>query len=191
MVTRLNSKFTLKDCLFGVAKLFMNGDPYKYSYSGYGISFDSRSLFSVPNFDWGKNAIIFGVGMSSSVHANNKNKDVLILGKGQIQGLDNTSLTTEYSQRSQRKLCLHLHYNGSNSFLFINATKIHQPKAKDSEIKRYPLCLGIISKDFVVDNMKKIGLNGYVYDFSVDYNIIDTSNIIDIHKYLMKKHYIK
>ena len=64
-------------------------------------------------------------------------------------------------------------------FLFVNATKIHQLKAKDSEIKRYPLCLGNISKDFSVDNMKKTGLNGNVYDFSVDYNVTDTSNIID------------
>ena len=53
------------------------------------------------------------------------------------------------------------------------------------------MCLGNISKDFSLDNMKKTGLNGNVYDFSVDYNVIDTSNIIDIHKYLMKKHDIK
>ena len=53
------------------------------------------------------------------------------------------------------------------------------------------MCLGNISKKFSVDNMKKTGLNGYIYDFSVDYNTIDTSNIIDIHKYLMKKHDIK
>ena len=36
--------------------------------------------------------------------------------------------------------------------------------------------------------MKKTGVNGYVYTFSVDYNIIDTENIFNIHKYLMKKH---
>ena len=131
--------------------------------------------------------------MSSSVHANNKNKDILILGKGRTQGLDNTTLTAEakYSinfSRSQRKFWISLHYNWSNSLLFINATKIHQFKAKDSDIKRYPLCLGNISKDVSVDNMKKTGLNRYVYDFSVDYDIIDTSNIIGIHKYLRNKH---
>ena len=48
--------------------------------------------------------------------------------------------------------------------------------------------MGNISKDVSVDNMKKTGLNRYVYDFSVDYDIIDTSNIIDIHKYLRNKH---
>ena len=69
--------------------------------------------------------------------------------------------------------------------------KIYQIKAKDSEIKRYLFCLGNISKYFSVDNMKNTGLNGYVYDFSVDYNITDTNNIINIHKYLMKKDDIK
>ena len=93
--------------------------------------------------------------MSSSVHANNKNKDILILGKGQTKGLDNISLTAEaeYSinfSRSEREFCLSLHYNGSNSFLFVDATKTHQFKAKNSEIKRYPLCLRNISKDFSV-----------------------------------------
>ena len=73
----------------------------------------------------------------------------------------------------------------------VNATKIHHFKAKDSEIKKYPLCLGNISKNSSVDNMKKTGLNGYVYDFGVDFNSVDTSNIINIHKYLMKKHGIK
>ena len=65
---------------------------------------------------------------------------------------------------------------------------MYQFKTKDSEIKKYPLCLGNVSKDFTAINMKKAGLNGYFYKFFVDYNIIDTSNIVDVHKYLMKKH---
>ena len=134
--------------------------------------------------------------MSSSVHIDNKNKDILILGKGPTQTLDYATLTAgaEYSidfSRSQRKFCLSLHYNGRNSFLLVNATKIYQFKAKDSEMKKYHLSLGNISKDSRANNMKKAGLNGYVYEFSVDYDIIDTSNIINIHKYLMKKHDIK
>ena len=48
-----------------------------------------------------------------------------------------------------------LHYNGANSYLFVNGTEIHKFKAKDSEIVASPLCLGNISKDFSVDNMKK------------------------------------
>ena len=98
--------------------------------------------------------------MSSSVHIDNKGKCILILGKGPTQVLDNTTLTAEaqYStnfSRSNRKFCLSLHYNGSNSFLFVNATKIYQFKAKDLVIKKYPLCLGNISGDFSDNNMKK------------------------------------
>ena len=80
-----------------------------------------------------------------------------------------------------------MHSNGANSYLFLNGTKIIKFKAKDSEINAYLLCLGNMSKDWSVDNMKKTGLKGYVYDFSVDYNAIAVSDILDIHKYLMKK----
>ena len=57
----VNAEFTLKDCLFGNVIINKNADPDKYFYSGYGIRFDSRSPFSIPNFDWGKNVIILGV----------------------------------------------------------------------------------------------------------------------------------
>ena len=88
--------------------------------------------------------------------------------------------------QDQEKNCLSLYYNGNNSFLFVNATKVCQFKAKNSKIKPYSLCVGRISKDFALSNMKKkTGLNGYVYNNSVDYNVIDNS------KYLMKIHDIK
>ena len=83
-----------------------------------------------------------------------------------------------------------MHYNGENSYLFVNCTEIIKYKAKDSEIVATPLCLGNISKDFLVDNMKKTGLNRFVYDFSVDYGAIAIDDIVDIHKYLMKKNSI-
>ena len=86
-----------------------------------------------------------------------------------------------------KKFCLSLHYIGANSYLFVNGTEIHKRKAKDSEIVTTQLCLGNISKDFSVDNVKKAGLNGYVYDVSVDYDAIAVDDILDIHKYLMKK----
>ena len=62
---------------------------------------------------------------------------------------------------------------------------------KDSEIRLYPFCFGNISKDLIVDNMRKTGLNEYVNEFAVDYNTIDINEIVDIHKYLTKKHNIK
>ena len=88
---------------------------------------------------------------------------------------------------NNKKFCLSLHYNGVNSYLFVNGTEIYKFKAKDSEIVASPLCLGNISKDFSTDNMKNTELNGYVYDFSVDYDAITVDDILDIHKYLMEK----
>ena len=76
-----------------------------------------------------------------------------------------------------------MHYNGINSYLFVNGTEIIKFKAKDSEIVTYPLCLGNISKDFSVDNMNKTGLNEYVYNFTVDYDTIPVADILDIPKY--------
>ena len=61
-----------------------------------------------------------------------------------------------------KRFCLSLHYNGANSYLFVNGTEIHKFKAKNSEIVTTPLSLGNISKDFSVDNVKKAGLNGYI-----------------------------
>ena len=56
-----------------------------------------------------------------------------------------------------------------------------------TEIKDYILCLDNISKGFTIDNRKKIGLKGSVKFFSVDFNSIDTNEILHIHKYLLKK----
>ena len=83
-----------------------------------------------------------------------------------------------------------LHYNGANSCLYVNGIEIYKFKAKDFEIASCPLCLGNISKDWSVDNMKKTCFNGYDYDFSVDYDAADVDDIKDIYKYLMKKNTI-
>ena len=64
------------------------------------------------------------------------------------------------------------HYNGGNSYVFVNGREIYKFKAKDSEILATPIRLGNISKNWTLDNIKKTGLNGYVYDFSVDYDAI-------------------
>ena len=79
------------------------------------------------------------------------------------------------------------HYNGANSYLFVNGTEIIKLRAKDSEIVATPLCLGNIAKDWSLDNTNDTGLNKYIYDFSVDYDIIAVDDILDIHKYLMEK----
>ena len=98
--------------------------------------------------------------MRSSAHVDNQGKDILILGEGPTQGLDDTTLTAEEKYpinftQSGKRFVLSLHYNRSNSFLFVDATKVYQFKAKNSEIKDYALCLGNISKDFTINYLKK------------------------------------
>ena len=132
--------------------------------------------------------------MSFSAHIDNKKKDILVLGKGPTQGLKHI-LTAEkiYSINftlTRKNFSLSLHYNGANSYLFVNGTEIYKFKAKDSEIVAAPLCLGNISEGWPIDNMKKTGINGYVYDFSVDYDAVTVGDILDIHRYLMKKNNI-
>ena len=78
---------------------------------------------------------------------------------------------------NNKNVCLILHYNGANSYLFVNVTEIIKFKVRNSEIVTNPLCLGNISKR----------LNGYVYDFSADYNDTAVDHILDIHNYLIKK----
>ena len=133
--------------------------------------------------------------MSSSTHANNKTKGILILGKAFTQGLEDTTLYAEkmYSinfTATKKKFCLNLHYNGHNSYLFVNGTEITKFKAKDFEIVANLLCLGNISENFYVDNMKKTGLYGSVFDFSIDYRVTAVDDILDIHKYLLKRWYL-
>ena len=80
-----------------------------------------------------------------------------------------------------------MHYNGVNSYLFVDGTEIYKFKAKESEIGAGPLCLGNISKDWSVDNTRRTSFNGYIYDFRVHYVAITVGDTKDIHKYLMKK----
>ena len=140
-----------------------NADVNNYKYSGYGTGFDRTSRFSFPGGGNGQNVILFGVDMNSSVHVDNKGKDILILGKGPTQGLGEHSLTAEkmYSinfSKGYTKFCLSLHHNEANSYLFVNGTEIIKFKVKDSKIVASPLCLRNISKDWSIDNMKKVVL---------------------------------
>ena len=92
-----------------------NADIDKYGYSGCGIGFDRKSSFAFPGGGFGQNVIIFGVDMSSSAHTDNKEKDILITGKGPAQGLEHTLITEKmYSINfnvTKKKFCLSLHYD--------------------------------------------------------------------------------
>ena len=125
---------TLKNCLFGAVTLTKNTDIEKYRYYGYGIGFDRRSSFLFPSGGFGQNMLIFGAGMSPSAQIDNKKKDILVFGKGPTQGLEHT-VTAEniYSTNftlAKKKFSLGLHYNGANSYLFVNGTDIYKLKQK-------------------------------------------------------------
>ena len=102
--------------------------------------------------------------MSSSTKIDNRKKDILLLVKAPTEGLKHTlsaeKMYSIYFTEKNKKFCLSFHYNKENSYLFVNGTEIHKIKSKDSKILANLLCLGNISKDWSVDNMKKTGLNG-------------------------------
>ena len=89
--------------------------------------------------------------------------------------------------KNNEEFWLKLYYNRTNSYLFVNSREIYEFKTKYSEIVATPLCQGSISKDWTVDNMTKKGSNGYVYDFSIDYDAIAVDGTLDIHNHFMKK----
>ena len=100
--------------------------------------------------------------MSSSVHVDNRKKDILIFGSGSSKGLERT-LTAEkiFSIKftvTKNKFCLSFHQNRPNSYLFLNVTEVYKFKANGSKIVASPLCLGNLSKDWSADDMKKQGL---------------------------------
>ena len=119
-----------------------NADVSNYKYSGYGSEFDRRPSFFHPSGEDGQNVIIFGVDMNSSTKIDNR-KNILILGEVPTQGLEHTLNEGKIDSISfindQTKFCLSLHYNGANSYLFVNGKKIHKFKAKDFEIVLSPL----------------------------------------------------
>ena len=103
---------------------------------------------------WSK-YINFGVDMSFSAHIDNKKRHI------SIRNRSNTRIRTYFNCRknvfysNKKKFCLSLHYNGANSYLFVNGTEIYEFRARDCEIVASPLCLGNISKDWSTGNMKK------------------------------------
>ena len=137
----LNTDFTLGNCLFGSVKLTKNADLGKYKYTSYGIRFDFHWEFLFTDGSYGENVIIFEADMSSSVHLDNKGKDILILGERPTQGLDDTTVTAEAKYPinftvSGKRFVLNLHCSGSNSFLFVNYFKSISIRSKKLKNKR-------------------------------------------------------
>ena len=128
--------------MFGATKLTKPGDTTdtdKYIYSGYALGFDSTSQYSHPQGGMAKNIIIFGVDLSNSVYATNKTQNILILGHGLTQKVNNAAIYAKmYSPNFSAEneiFCLSLHYNGDSSYLFVNGKEVTKFKAKKSENK--------------------------------------------------------
>ena len=193
----IDSDNVLKNCLFGAIKVTNPGDTTdtdKYIYSGYGLGFDRTAQFSHPQGGMARNIIIFGVNSSNSIHATNKTQNILILGHGLTQKVNNTTISAEkmYSPNfsaDNKIFRLSLHYNGENSYLFVNGKEVTKFKAKKPEINADQLTIGSISTsaNLSISNIEDSKLYRNVYDFSVDYRAISNDKIQDIHAYLMKK----
>ena len=178
--------------LFGAVSSTKNSEIDNYKYSRYGIGLDRYGFFSHPSGGTGRNVIIFIADMSSFIKIDNRKKYIIILGKGPTQGL-------EHIMAAEKMYSINFMENHKNFgpaliimkqrviYLFVNGTEIHKFKAKDSKVVAITLCLANISNDWSVENMKKTGLNGCVYDFSVDYDAIAVDDTLDICKYLMKR----
>ena len=141
--------------------------------------------------------------MSRSVHASNKIRDILVLGKAFVQKIESKTIYAEklYSPNfsvENKIFVLSLHYNGDNSYMFVNGQKVTQFKANDSVISSANtriLTLGTLTKPYPSGannrlspkNINDTKMYGNNYDFSVDYSSISNEDILKIHKYLMKK----
>ena len=128
-----DTSFTIQDALFGAMQITKNAtDNSKNNYKGYGICFDERSQFGHTMTEGGRthitngrNVLIFGADMSFSVHATNKANHIYVMGDGFTQGINDTTLYVEKSYfrnftESNVKFVLSLHYNGDDSYLFVN-----------------------------------------------------------------------
>ena len=195
--------------MFGAVKITEDpSDSDHEKYSGYATAFDEGSDLSFGNIVNGNNVIIFGADMSFSSHERNRQNEMYVLGKDFIQGVTTvgpTALsgktskgTTIYAEKlykhnftePNKEFVLSLHYNGDNFYLFVNGGEELKFKSKtfDNEMKQNILCLGNLSSDWSSINSTNTELYGSVYDFAVDYSLVNSvGTIYDIHRYLMKK----
>ena len=190
-----DTRYTIQNALFEAVQITKNADTSKYAYKGYGICFNEGGMFSERSISNGRKVLIFGVHESSLIHSNNKANNIYVMGKDFVQGINDTTLYADkvYSQnftQPSKKFVLSLHYNGDNSYLFVNGKQELKFKAKNDQIlKNEKLCLGNLSNQWRIAEYKKTRLYGNIYDFVVDYEAINgVKQIYDMHRYLMKKH---
>ena len=134
--------------------------------------------------------------MSFSKHANNKANNIYVMGKDYTEKINDTKIYAEkiyYRNFTDpgKKFVLSLHYNGNNSYLYVNGNQELKFKSKTDQLVKEKLCLGNLSDQWTTSESEKTGLHGKIYDFVVDYEqIAGTDKILDMHRYLIKKHNI-
>ena len=199
-----DKSFTIQNALLGAMQITKNAtDNDKNNYKGYGICFDERSEFGHTITEDGRahttdarNVLIFGADMSFSVHATNRANHIYIMGTGLTQGINDTTIYAEknfYRNFTDfgKKFVLSLHYNGDNSYLFVNGRQELKFKAKTDQLVKEKLCIGNLSDQWTTSESEKTGVYGKIYDFVVDYEPISgVKTIYDMHRYLIIKHNI-
>ena len=199
-----DKSYTIQNALFGAMQITKNDTDYdKNNYKGYGICFDERSEFSHTITEGGhahttdaRNVLIFGADMSFSIHATNRANHIYLMGTGLTQGINDTTIYTEknfYRNVTDfgKKFVLSLHYNGDNSYLFVNGRQELKFKAKTDQLVKEKLCIGNLSDQWTTSESEKAGTYGKIYDFVVDYEKISgIKTIYDMHRYLIIKHNI-
>ena len=199
-----DTSFTIQNALFGAMQITKNAtDSDKNNYKGYGICFDERSQFGhtitedgIPYTSNGRNVLIFGVDMSFSIQATNRGNHIYLMGDGLTQGINDTTLYAENKYfrdftKPGSKFVLSLHYNGDDSYLFVNGRQELKFKAKTVQLVKEKLCIGNLSDQWTTSESEKTGLYGNIYDFVVDYKeMLSLKTIYDMHRYLMIKHNI-
>ena len=199
-----DTSFTLQDVLFGAMQITKKAtDNSINNYKGYGIRFDEKSQFSHTMIEGGRthitngrNVLIFGADMSFSVHATNRANHIYVIGDGFTQGIHDTTLYVEkkYFRKFTEpnvKFVLSLHYNGDDSYLFVNGRQELKFKCKTDQLVKEKLCIGNLSDQWTTSESEKTGLYGNIYGFVVDYEkILGVNPIYDMHRYLKPKHNI-
>ena len=199
-----DTSFTIQNALFGAMQITKNAtDNSKNNYKGYDICFDERSQFSHTitedgrtHTTNGRNVLIFGVDMSFSAHATNRANHIYLMGDGLRQGINDTTLCVEKNYWRNftdhgKKFMISLHYNGDESYFFVNGRQELKFKAKTDQLVKEKLCRGNLSDQWTTSESEKTGLYGNIYDFVVDYEqIVGVKTIYDMHRYLMAKHNI-
>ena len=199
-----DTSYTIQNTLFGAMQITKNATDYdKNNYKGYGICFDERSQFGHTITENGRthtangsNVLIFGVDMSFSAHAANRANDIYLMGDGLTEGINDTTLYVEKNYWRNftdpgKKFIISLHYNGDESYLFVNGRQELKFKCKTDQLVKEKLCIGNLSDQWTTGESEKTGLYGNIYDFVVDYEqILGVKPIYDMHRYLMTKHNI-